>query len=162
MGLSKFWHASKIDLFLTCLSCLRWRVRVLNPSLPLCRLGVEFTSLPIDPVIIFMPEISRTHMGGMMRPGLWPQCFTKSVNGLPYTSSTAELVLYGSAIVAFYEVNPAYRSDCTQVGWHFSGNRLHKNWLPRTPRRRRLGASARPRTTRTTLHCGQPSEGKAR
>ncbi len=62
-----------------------------------------------DPVIIYMPEISKTHLGGTMRLGLRPSIFQK---GTEEWSKIRQL--YGGEPVVWerhrhrYEVNPEY------------------------------------------------------
>ncbi len=43
--------------------------------------STEFDSSTQSPAIIFMPEISRTHMGGTMRLGLRPTVFVEGTGG---------------------------------------------------------------------------------
>jgi len=68
------------------------------------------------PVICFMPEISKTHMGGTMRLGLRPTVFE------PNTESTILRRLYGSKDVAWerhrhrYEVEPKYVEELESKG----------------------------------------------
>ncbi|KAI9444557.1 CTP synthase [Lactarius indigo] len=52
------------------LAVVEWARNVIEPPR-----SNEFVPDPKDPVVIFMPEISRTHMGGTMRLGLRPTVF---------------------------------------------------------------------------------------
>lgn len=74
------------------------------------------------PVICFMPEISKTHMGGTMRLGLRPTVFE------PNTENTKLRRLYGSKNVAWerhrhrYEVEPKYVEQLeSKGGLRFTG-----------------------------------------
>ena len=71
--------------------------------------STEFHENAAHPVIIFMPEVSRTHMGGTMRLGLRPTVFD---SGSEEWSKSRKL--YGGAPKIWerhrhrYEVNPEY------------------------------------------------------
>ena len=83
--------------------------------------STEFVSNPADPVIIFMPEISRTHMGGTMRLGLRPTVFEED------SEWSRIRKLYGGASVVWerhrhrYEVNPTYVQRLHTSGMSFIG-----------------------------------------
>ncbi|KAI5474848.1 CTP synthase [Pseudohyphozyma bogoriensis] len=74
-----------------------------------------------DPVVIFMPEISKTHLGGTMRLGLRPTIFQ------PNTEWSKVRQLYGGSEIIWerhrhrYEVNPAYVSKIEAHGLTFTG-----------------------------------------
>ena len=76
---------------------------------------------PADPVIVFMPEISRTHMGGTMRLGLRPTVFQQD------TEWSRIRKLYGGVGTVWerhrhrYEVNPAYVERLHTSGMAFIG-----------------------------------------
>jgi len=79
--------------------------------------SAEFVPDSPNPVIVFMPEISTTHMGGTMRLGSRP---TTVADG------TIAKFLYGSNTVDArhrhrYEVNPEYVDKITAEGLKFSG-----------------------------------------
>lgn len=81
----------------------------------------EFDPDAQDPVIIFMPEISKTHMGGTMRLGLRPTVFDAS-------SDWSKLrKLYKGADKIWerhrhrYEVNPALIEKIQSSGMPFIG-----------------------------------------
>jgi CTP synthase len=81
----------------------------------------EFDPNAQDPAIIFMPEISKTHMGGTMRLGLRPTVFDA-------TSDWSKLrKLYKGADKIWerhrhrYEVNPALIEKITSAGLPFIG-----------------------------------------
>ncbi|GAA99057.1 hypothetical protein E5Q_05747 [Mixia osmundae IAM 14324] len=73
------------------------------------------------PVIIYMPEISKTHLGGTMRLGLRPTVFQ------PNTQWSVIKKLYGSEETIWerhrhrYEVNPAYVEQIERAGLIFTG-----------------------------------------
>ncbi|ODO12095.1 CTP synthase [Cryptococcus amylolentus CBS 6273] len=92
--------------------CLGFQVAVIEWARNVCGLKDANSSelVPDGPhsVICFMPEISKTHMGGTMRLGLRPTVFE------PNTENTKLRKLYGSKDVAWerhrhrYEVEPKY------------------------------------------------------
>ena len=81
----------------------------------------EFVSNVEKPVIVFMPEISKTHMGGTMRLGLRPTVFE------PGTEQTTARRLYAGASTIWerhrhrYEVNPALVDELSVDGFKFIG-----------------------------------------
>ncbi|KAF7318363.1 CTP synthase [Mycena chlorophos] len=82
----------------------------------------EFVADTPSPIVIFMPEISKTHMGGTMRLGLRPTVFE------PETEKWSRLrKLYGGAGKIWerhrhrYEVNPAYVQRLQESGLVFAG-----------------------------------------
>lgn len=73
-------------------------------------------------VIVYMPEISRTHLGGTMRLGLRPTIFS------PGTESWSKVrQLYGGEEIIWerhrhrYEVGPSYIEQLEQSGLEFVG-----------------------------------------
>ncbi|KAF8841987.1 CTP synthase [Paxillus ammoniavirescens] len=96
----------------------------------------EFHPDAANPFIIFMPEISRTHMGGTMRLGLRPTVFQPSANishvttnGIDASATTWSKArkLYGNADTMWerhrhrYEVNPEEVSRLEASGLIFVG-----------------------------------------
>lgn len=83
--------------------------------------SVEISANAIDPVIIFMPEGSKTHLGGTMRLGLRPTLFQEG------TEWSKLRQMYGEAGEILerhrhrYEVNPDYVERLTQKGLNFVG-----------------------------------------
>lgn len=82
----------------------------------------EFNKDAVHPIIIFMPEISKTHMGGTMRLGLRPTVFE------PGTENKSKIQgLYAGAGKIWerhrhrYEVNPDYIQRLTESGLPFIG-----------------------------------------
>lgn len=84
--------------------------------------STEFDEHTAHPVIIFMPEISRTHLGGTMRLGLRPTVFDSDSESWSKTRK-----LYGGAPKIWerhrhrYEVNPEYVEKLTESGLNFIG-----------------------------------------
>jgi len=84
--------------------------------------SAEFDNRADHPVVIFMPEISKTHMGGTMRLGLRPTVFGASSEEWSKTRG-----LYGGAEKIWerhrhrYEVNPDYIDRLKQSGLEFLG-----------------------------------------
>ncbi|KAG6831435.1 CTP synthase ura7 [Tricholoma furcatifolium] len=84
--------------------------------------SAEFDAEAKHPLIIFMPEISKTHMGGTMRLGLRPTVFEEGTE-----SWSRARKLYGGAGKIWerhrhrYEVNPKYVEQLTNSGLIFSG-----------------------------------------
>ncbi|KAJ6600002.1 CTP synthase N-terminus-domain-containing protein [Mycena vulgaris] len=82
----------------------------------------EFLLDTPSPVVMFMPEISKTHMGGTMRLGLRPTVFE---NGTETWSQARKL--YGGAAKIWerhrhrYEVNPEYVQRLQESGLVFAG-----------------------------------------
>jgi CTP synthase len=104
-----------------------------------CLLGAhssEFVPDANPAAIVFMPEISRTHMGGTMRLGLRPTVFSSG------TESWSKIRrLYGGAPKIWerhrhrYEVNPALVERLEESGLKFvgkdeSGERMQALELP--------------------------------
>ncbi|EMD34828.1 hypothetical protein CERSUDRAFT_117006 [Gelatoporia subvermispora B] len=82
----------------------------------------EFNPDAEHPIIIFMPEISKTHMGGTMRLGLRPTVFQPESE----TWSKARRLYAGAGKIwerhrHRYEVNPAYIARLEQSGIDFVG-----------------------------------------
>jgi CTP synthase len=84
--------------------------------------STEFIGNATHPVIIFMPEISKTHMGGTMRLGLRPTVFENDAESWSRTRR-----LYGGAPIIWerhrhrYEVNPEYVDKLDASGLVFVG-----------------------------------------
>ncbi|KAJ3293622.1 CTP synthase ura7 [Borealophlyctis nickersoniae] len=106
--------------------CLGMQIAVIEYARHVCGLaGAHSGELSKDTpheVVIFMPEISKTHMGGTMRLGSRATHFTESSVG----SITRRL--YGNADVIHerhrhrYEVNPKYVKQLEEAGLSFIGH----------------------------------------
>ncbi|KAH7921568.1 CTP synthase [Leucogyrophana mollusca] len=101
------------------MAVLEWARSVLN--LPDAQ-STEFVADTPNPFVVFMPEISRTHMGGTMRLGLRPTVFD------PESESWSKArKLYGGASKMWerhrhrYEVNPAQVPRLQESGLSFVG-----------------------------------------
>ncbi|KAI9356568.1 CTP synthase N-terminus-domain-containing protein [Zopfochytrium polystomum] len=105
--------------------CLGLQIAVIEYARNVCGLA-EANSTEMDdnaqhPVVIFMPEISKTQMGGTMRLGDRPTIFTESSTG------TITRRLYGNAPIIHerhrhrYEVNPKYVNQLEAAGLNFIG-----------------------------------------
>ena len=83
--------------------------------------SAELDETAADPVIVFMPEISKTHLGGTMRLGLRPTVFQ------PGTEWSKVKQLYGNNDVVWerhrhrYEVNPEWVERIEGAGLTFTG-----------------------------------------
>ncbi|KAK9321234.1 CTP synthase N-terminus-domain-containing protein [Lipomyces orientalis] len=79
------------------------------------------TEAPKHPIIVFMPEVSKTHLGGTMRLGLRPTIFQEN------TEWSKLRKLYGGVEAVHerhrhrYEVNPKYVPDLETAGLSFVG-----------------------------------------
>ncbi|KAI0084694.1 CTP synthase [Irpex rosettiformis] len=106
--------------------CLGFQLAVIEWGRHVCgyteATSTEFAENTKQPLIIFMPEISKTHMGGTMRLGLRPTVFE------PGSESWSKVrKLYGGAEKIWerhrhrYEVNPEYIEKLTASGVSFVG-----------------------------------------
>ncbi len=108
--------------------CLGMQLAVIEYARNVCNIphaaSIELDERTTDPVVIFMPEIDKTTLGGTMRLGLRPTIFQ-------HGSEWSKLrKLYGASISDDtinerhrhrYEVNPAYVERLTQAGLDFVG-----------------------------------------
>ncbi|KAA8907352.1 CTP synthase [Sphaerosporella brunnea] len=105
--------------------CLGMQIAVIEYARNVCGMkdahSVEISAETPDPVIIFMPEGSKTHLGGTMRLGLRPTVFQ------PGTEWSKIRQLYSEAGQILerhrhrYEVNPDYVDRLTEAGLNFVG-----------------------------------------
>ncbi|EIW55508.1 CTP synthase [Trametes versicolor FP-101664 SS1] len=106
--------------------CFGFQLAVVEWARNVCGLAgatsAEFDPAAPEPVIVFMPEISKTHMGGTMRLGLRPTVFEEDAAGWSKVRK-----LYGGAGKIWerhrhrYEVNPALIERLTASGMRFVG-----------------------------------------
>jgi len=106
--------------------CLGFQLAVIEWARNVCGLAgatsAEFNNQTGHSVVIFMPEISKTHMGGTMRLGLRPTVFDASSEEWSKTRG-----LYGGAGKIWerhrhrYEVNPDYIDRLKEGGLEFMG-----------------------------------------
>jgi len=105
--------------------CLGFQVAVIEYARSMCGLkeahSAELLESTPDPVVIFMPEISKTHLGGTMRLGLRPTIFAEDAEW------SIVRKLYGNSPIIWerhrhrYEINPAYVQQIEAAGLRFTG-----------------------------------------
>lgn len=105
--------------------CLGMQLAVVEYARNVCDIpgaaSIELDAQTTDPVVIFMPEIDKTTMGGNMRLGLRSTLFQKD------TEWSRLRRLYGGADVVHerhrhrYEVNPEYIARLEEGGMDFIG-----------------------------------------
>ena len=105
--------------------CLGMQIAVIEYARNVCSLkgasSVELDGNAPDPVVIFMPEIDKTTMGGTMRLGLRPTIYQEG------TEWSRLRKLYGNAESVNerhrhrYEVNPDYIEQLSKAGLPFVG-----------------------------------------
>ncbi|KAK4705259.1 CTP synthase, partial [Phenoliferia sp. Uapishka_3] len=105
--------------------CLGFQVAVIEYARNVCGLADAHSAELVEdtphPVVIFMPEISKTHLGGTMRLGLRPTIFQED------TEWSHVRQLYGGAKAIWerhrhrYEVNPDYVDRIEAKGLIFTG-----------------------------------------
>lgn len=84
--------------------------------------STELQPKTTDPVIVYMPEISKTHLGGTMRLGLRPTIFSKGTEAWSKVRR-----LYGGEETIWerhrhrYEVGPEYVQRLEESGMSFIG-----------------------------------------
>ncbi|PPQ85663.1 hypothetical protein CVT26_011425 [Gymnopilus dilepis] len=102
------------------LAVIEWARNVLD--IPSATSAEFHHAQPEHPLIVFMPEISRTHMGGTMRLGLRPTVFEEGTEGWCKIRK-----LYGGKGKIWerhrhrYEVNPEYVQRLVKSGMLFVG-----------------------------------------
>ncbi|KAF7975673.1 hypothetical protein HWV62_8769 [Athelia sp. TMB] len=101
------------------LAVIEWARNILQ--IPAAQ-STEFDDKTAEPLIIFMPEVSRTHMGGTMRLGLRPTVFDSEAESWSNIRK-----LYGGKPKIWerhrhrYEVNPQFVEKLTASGLPFVG-----------------------------------------
>lgn len=103
--------------------CLGFQIAVIEYSRNVLGLvnanSIELDETTKDPVVVYMPEISKTHLGGTMRLGLRPSVFQDNTEW----SKTRQL--YGGAKIVQerhrhrYEVSPAHIKLLEEGGCNF-------------------------------------------
>ncbi|KAJ3214541.1 CTP synthase ura7 [Dinochytrium kinnereticum] len=106
--------------------CLGLQIAVIEFARNVCGLAdansEELDKDTANPVVVFMPEISKTHMGGTMRLG------DRATNFTPSSAGTVTRLLYGNAEVIHerhrhrYEVNPKMVQTIESKGLKFIGH----------------------------------------
>ncbi|CAH7683423.1 CTP synthase N-terminus-domain-containing protein [Phakopsora pachyrhizi] len=105
--------------------CLGFQIAVLEWARNVCGIAdaqsTELDEKTPEPVIMYMPEISKTEMGGTMRLGL------RSTTFQPETEWSIIKAMYGGRETIWerhrhrYEVNPKYIDQLERDGWKFTG-----------------------------------------
>lgn len=106
--------------------CLGFQLAVIEWARSILQLpaahSTEFDEHTEAPLVVFMPEVSRTHMGGTMRLGLRPTVFDPAAEGWSNVRK-----LYGGAPTVWerhrhrYEVNPEFVEKLVASGMSFVG-----------------------------------------
>ncbi|KAH7416827.1 CTP synthase [Cadophora sp. MPI-SDFR-AT-0126] len=105
--------------------CLGMQIAVIEFARNVCGItgasSVELNEQCTDPLVIFMPEIDKTNLGGTMRLGLRPTLFQ------PGSEWSRLRQLYGEKVEIHerhrhrYEVNPDYIDKLAEAGLNFIG-----------------------------------------
>ncbi|WFD27999.1 CTP synthase (glutamine hydrolyzing) [Malassezia nana] len=101
--------------------CLGFQLAVVEFARHVCgrtnAQSAELVEDTTDPVVVYMPEISRTHLGGTMRLGLRPTLFSED------SASWSKIrKLYGGAPIVWerhrhrYEINPEIAAELEKGG----------------------------------------------
>ncbi|MBW0487591.1 hypothetical protein O181_027306 [Austropuccinia psidii MF-1] len=105
--------------------CLGFQIAVLEWARNVCSIenaqSTELDEMTPDPVIMYMPEVSKTQLGGTMRLGLRATTFQSE------TDWSLIKGMYGGCGTIWerhrhrYEVNPEYVARLERDGWRFTG-----------------------------------------
>ena len=104
--------------------------------------STELNEQTPDPVVIFMPEISKTHLGGTMRLGLRPTVFQKD------TEWSIVRQLYGGNETIWerhrhrWEINPEYVQRIEGKGLSFVGRDVRGERMQVAELKREMSTSA--------------------
>ncbi|CZR60504.1 probable CTP synthase [Phialocephala subalpina] len=121
--------------------CLGMQIAVIEYARNVCKLegasSVELDANTPHPVVIFMPEIDRTNLGGTMRLGIrpthfqagseWSKLHALYLKSSSTDSSPSSLTHPSEELIVKerhrhrYEVNPSYISTLSSNGLHFVG-----------------------------------------
>lgn len=104
--------------------CLGMQTAVIEFARHVCNIpeagSIELSPNCSDPVIIFMPEIDTTNMGGTMRLGSRPTIFQEGSDWSKLRGLYADKVI-SQRHRHRYEVNPEYIERLSTAGLHFIG-----------------------------------------
>ncbi len=100
------------------ISVIEWGRHVCN--LPQAS-STEFQEHCPDPVVIFMPEIDKTTLGGTMRLGTRPTIFQPGIEWSKLRQLYGEKKVINERHRHRYEVNPDYIERLSQHGLNFIG-----------------------------------------
>ncbi|KAI9723348.1 MAG: CTP synthase ura7 [Candelaria pacifica] len=105
--------------------CLGMQIAVIEFARNVCNIphaaSIELSEQTPDPVIIFMPEIDKTNLGGTMRLGLRPTLFQPNSEWSKLRALYGEVQEINERHRHRYEVNPEYVSRLTEGGLDFIG-----------------------------------------
>ncbi|KAI9665444.1 MAG: CTP synthase ura7 [Trizodia sp. TS-e1964] len=105
--------------------CLGMQIAVIEYARNVCNLpgahSEELSENCTDPVVIFMPEIDKEHLGGTMRLGLRPTLFQPGSEWSKLRKLYGELPEINERHRHRYEVNPGYVNLLTQDNLQFIG-----------------------------------------
>lgn len=105
--------------------CLGMQTAVIEFARHMCNMpqagSIELSPDCSDPVIIFMPEIDRTNMGGTMRLGSRSTIFQDGSDWSQLRKLYAGEKVIGERHRHRYEVNPEYIERLSAAGLHFIG-----------------------------------------
>lgn len=133
--------------------CLGFQLAVVEFARNVCGMrnahSTELNDKTTEPIVIFMPEISKTHLGGTMRLGLRPTVFQQD------TEWSVVRKLYGGNEIIWerhrhrWEINPEYVSRIEEKGLRFTGRdtrgeRMQVAELPRSQHPYYVGMQAHP------------------
>jgi len=105
--------------------CLGMQIAVVEFARPVCNIpeagSIELSEQCPDSVIIFMPEIDKTTLGGMMRLGIRPTIFQEGSEWSKLRQMDGEKKINNERHRHRYEVNPEYIDRPAKGGLEFVG-----------------------------------------
>lgn len=105
--------------------CLGMQIAVIEFARHVCNIplasSIELSSQCPDPVVIFMPEIDKTALGGTMRLGNRPTIFQEGSEWSKLRAMYGEKKTINERHRHRYEVNPEYVDRLLEGGLHFVG-----------------------------------------
>ncbi|EHL01999.1 putative CTP synthase [Glarea lozoyensis 74030] len=104
------------------IAAAQWARENKTPYLGICLAGsIELSPECSNPVIIFMPEVDKTNMGGTMRLGSRPTVFQEGSDWSKVRKLYADKKVITERHRHRYEVNPDYIESLSKAGLHFIG-----------------------------------------
>jgi CTP synthase len=105
--------------------CLGMQIAVIEFARHVCDIphasSIELSEQTPDPVVIFMPEIDKTTLGGTMRLGIRPTHFQEGSEWSKLRAMYGEKTVINERHRHRYEVNPEYIDRLSKGGLHFVG-----------------------------------------
>ncbi|EPE28006.1 P-loop containing nucleoside triphosphate hydrolase [Glarea lozoyensis ATCC 20868] len=105
--------------------CLGMQIAVIEFARHMCNIpkagSIELSPECSNPVIIFMPEVDKTNMGGTMRLGSRPTVFQEGSDWSKVRKLYADKKVITERHRHRYEVNPDYIESLSKAGLHFIG-----------------------------------------